>query len=567
MKRTISTNQQSTYSKKYFGRMKCNARQRGKSTKGSTLSFTDGSDNKLIARSDNLDAASGSSAIDALVRDMAALQTTLTVTTSQLSITSSQLQSKERELERMRGRLRDMESSMLNNSYASSSLNTHEASSSREVFIEKIDSICNALGVRPMSEAYEESKLSADNHLSESINSQTEPLLPPQPVSTNGSDAYIDDTISTILKVIEEKSMQINFLTNSIDIINAQLIEERQISRRLADTVSLLQQNNQGSSDDPAEILAPSASGDSFGPAYLDEYFKLSKNALLRELQDRDAQISKLQETLRESTCHSPATDGRADTTTSQDPCSEEFASIARDAPDDAALTRTIKKFIAEYRAISSSVPTTVIHTNNLLDMLLDAVKLRAMFKHKLSPGEIDNDMAVIESSFVLKQMRMKDEEIAQLKELLQEKDLQLDQALRQSTKPRNASEETIVADHLHVNPTPRASQLQRGTFVGDKCELMLTSPQEPDLSDMNNLGAVVLPDPSSASEAVLISFSARLKKVPVKEVENYGNPIYKKNGLTIASRVSLGSPQKPAPQSKNLYTSAGDLEPKDLEP
>lgn len=546
--------------------MKCNARQRGKSAKGPSFSPTGSCTNKLSTRSEDLDSTSGSSTIDALVRDMAALQTTLTVTTSQLSITSSQLQSKERELERVRGRLRDMENSMLNNSYTSSSVNPREEPSSHEFFIEKIDSICNVLGVKPISEAYEESKPSADHHLHESINSLTEPLLPLPTASKNELDTCIDNTISTILKVIENKSMQINFLTNSLDIINAQLTEERQISRGLAETISRLQQNNQAALDDPTETPAINISDDSSGSVSLGNYWQMPRTELLQVLQDKDAQIVKLQETLRGSMCHSLTADNHLDITTSQDPCSEEFTSVAHGALDEDALTKTIKKFITEYRTLSTSVPTTVVNANSLLDMLLDAIKIRAMSKHKLSPGEIDNDMAVIESSFVLKQMRMKDKEIAQLKELLQEKDFQLDQALRHPVKSRNNSEESIITDHMHVNPTPRSSHIQRGTFVGDNCELLLTNPQEHGKDDINNLGSVVLHEPSSVNEAVLISFSARLKKIPVKDAKNYGDPIYKSNGLTIASRINLGSSQLSSHQTKNLYTSAGDLAPQDLE-
>lgn len=566
----IFTSQQSISFKKSLGQMKCSARQRGKSAKTSTLSSTSSNIARPDTHFENLDSVSGSSAIDALVHDMAALQTTLAVTTSQLNISSSQLQSKERELERVRGKLRDMENSILNNSYAPSTACSHEASTTCEVLIEKIDSICNALGVKPISTAYEESKVSTDHHLSDSIASQAEPLLVPQSVPASGSDAYIDDTISTILKVIEDKSMQINFLVNSLDIINAQLIEERQISRKLADTVSQLQKDNSVPPEGLIESQVISDSDSSSFPAILNGYLKMTKDELLRELQDKDAQISKLQETLHGNDHHSPMTGGDVDAPLSQEQCSEEFGSIACGTLDEAELTSTIKKFVAEYRAISASASVTIPHTNRLLDMLLDAIKLRTMSRHKLSPKELDNDIATIESSFVLRQMRMKDEEIARLKELLQQKEFQLDQALQQSVKSHNASKESGLAEHVNIEPTPRSTQVQRGTFIGDNCDLMLTNPQESSSKGMDNLGTVVLPDPSSANEAVLISFSARLKKVPIQDVKHYGDPIYKSNGLTIASRVTLGSPHKSqhksAHQAANLYTSAGDLAPQDLE-
>lgn len=552
---------QLTYFKKSFKRMKCPARQRGKSAKGSTFSTTSNKSTGLDISSENLDSASGSSAIDALVRDMASLQTTLAVTTSQLSISSSQLQSKERELERVRGKLRDIESSILNNSCASSSAHIHETSSTHEVFIEKIDSICDALGVKPISTAYEESKQSATHPLSESMTSQTEPLLSLRPSSTVASTAYIDDTISTILKVIEEKSMQISFLTNSLDIINAQLTEERQLSRELANTISRLQQDDSTLSKNPIDILeCPS------GQIDFDSYLKMTRTELLKELQDKDTQISKLQATLCETTYHTPMGEGCVDKSLSQEPCTGNFAPASHDTLDDTDLTNTVKKFIMEYQAISSAAPATVPHTNRLLDMLLDAIKLRAMSRHKLSSKEIDTDMAVIESSFVLRQMRMKDEEIAKLKKLLQEKDFQLDQVLQRPSKPHDLSQESSIAERLRTGSTPMSSQVQRGTFVGDKCELLLTNHQKSNLKDMNNLGTVVLPDSSSANEAVLISFSARLKKIPVQDVKNYGDPLYKGSGLTIASRVSLGPSCKSTHQTTNLSSSAGDLVPQDLE-
>ncbi|EFO65135.1 Hypothetical protein GLP15_2517 [Giardia lamblia P15] len=550
--------------------MKCSARQRGKSARISTLSSTSNNTAGSGVRSEsseNLNSVSGSSAIDALVHDMAALQTTLAVTTSQLNISSSQLQSKERELERVRGRLRDMENSVLNNSCVSIPC-SHEASTTCEVLIEKIDSICNALGVKPISTAYEESRVSTDHHSSTSIASQAEPLLISQSAPASGSDAYIDDTISAILKVIEDKSMQINFLANSLDIINAQLIEERQLSRKLADTVSQLQQDKRDNPDPSGDLtdsqLINNSDSSSF-PVTSESYLKMTKNELLRELQDKDTQISKLQEILYGSDHHSSGIEDNVDIPLSQEQCSEEFGSIAYGTFDEVELASTIRKFIAEYRAISASASVTVPHTNRLLDMLLDSIKLRTMSKHKLSPKELDNDIATIESSFVLKQLRMKDEEIARLKELLQERNFQLDQALRQSIKSQGASKGSGVAEHLNLESTPRSTQVQGNTFIGDKCELMLTNPHESTSKGMDNLGTVVLPDPSSANEAVLISFSARLKKVPIQEVKAYGDPIYKSNGLTIASRVTLGSSHKSAHQAANLYTSAGDLALQDL--